>query len=126
MRSLEDKLIDLDGVVDKERIKERYLPLKDALKQVENQLATLEKPSNHLKDAEIQKVLYGMAHMGDLYTSFNPIQKKQFLKFFIEKVYLDKVRGIVDIKLIPEFEELISGDLVRISSNWLPRVDSNH
>lgn len=111
-----------DAVIDKERIRMKYKPLKVELSQVEEQLNKLNKPSNNLEDsAEIEKAIEGMKRIEDLYVNFKPLQKKQFLKFFIKKAFVDtEEEKVVQYELVPEFEDLISRDLVRISSNWLP------
>ena len=117
----------LDGVVDKERLEQRYLPLKEEMRQVEQNLLSLGKPSNNLKDDEIDKIITGLRQLGEIYKVLDVARRKQFLRFFIKKAFVDsKESKIVNFELVPEFEMLLSRDLVRISSNWLPRVDSNH
>ncbi|KKR23846.1 MAG: Resolvase domain-containing protein [Candidatus Yanofskybacteria bacterium GW2011_GWD2_39_48] len=126
MKVIEDKLFAGDALIDTDRIKDRYKPLKDELKHVDDQIRELDKPSTNLKDSEIEKIINGMRRIGDLYDAMEKSQRKQFLRFFISKAFLEKERIITNFELVPEFEALISRDLVRIRSNWLPRVDSNH
>ena len=128
MSKLEDKLIFWDdSSVDKERLERKYAPLKVELKQIDGQLKELDRPSNNLKKSEIDKIIWGMGRLGEIYEALDKPQRKQFLKFFIKKVYIDcSENKIVDFELVPELEALLSQDSVRISSNWLPRVDSNH
>ncbi len=126
MRVIEDKMFSGDELVDIDRLKERYKPLKEELKQVEAQIKDLDKPSTNLKDSEIEKIINGLRHIGNLYDAMNKQQRKQFLRFFISKAFLEKERIITSFEFVPEFEALVSRDLVRIRSNWLPRVDSNH
>ncbi len=127
MRLIEDKLFSLDGVVDKERLEQRYLPLKEEMKQVEQNLLGLGKSSNNLKDNEIDKIITGLQQLGEIYKVLDMARRKQFIRFFIKKAFVDsKESKVVNFELVPEFEMLLSRDLVRISSDWLPRVDSNH
>ena len=128
MSKLEDVLLFETGdSVDKERVKQKYESLKVDLQQIEKQLKELEKPSSNFKSNEIDKIIYGMGRMGEVYKALDKTQRKQFLKFFIKKVFVDCSEGkIRNYELVEEFETLLSRDLVRISSNWLPRVDSNH
>lgn len=128
MSKIEDRLIfDSVGSIDKERVEQKYALLKEEMKQVENQLKEIDKPSSNLKSGEIEKIIWGMGRMGEIYQALNITQKKQFLKFFIKKVFVDcSENRIKDYELVEEFKTLLSGDLARISSNWLPRVDSNH
>ncbi len=127
MSKLEDKLLFEDNLIDKERIESKYKPLKQELKQIEKQVKELSKPSNNLNDSEIDKIIWGFSQIGKLYKALSDTEKKQFLHYFIKKVYVDcKESKIVNVELVEDFETLISRDFVRISSNWLPRVDSNH
>ena len=128
MSKIEDRLIfDSTDSIDKERLEQKYVFLKDELKQVETQLKGLDGASNSLKPAEIDKILWGMSRMGEIYEALDISKKKEFLKFFIKKVFVDcSENKIKNYELVDEFETLLSRDLVRISFNWLPRVDSNH
>jgi len=123
MKQLEDKMFGGDDLVDSERLKERYKPLKEELKQVDEQIAQMDKPSTTLKDSEIEKIIKGMKNIGELYDAMTKVQQKQFLRFFIAKAFLEKERLITSFEYVPEFKALISRDLVRIKSNWLPLVD---
>ena len=127
MRLIEDKMFSLSDLVDDDRLKQRYIPLKEEMRQLDLQLELLNRPSSNLKDSEIEKVMTGLEELGEIYKAFNPKQKKQFIRFFIKKAFIScEEDKIVNYELVPEFETLLSRDLVRISSNWLPRVDSNH
>ena len=125
MKVLEDKMFGGDELVDFSRIKSRYQPLKEGLKQVEEQIKALDKPSTNLKDSEIEKIINGLRHIGDLCDAMNTLQKKQFLRFFISKAFLEKERIITNFEFVPEFETLVTRDLVRIRANWLPRLDNS-
>jgi site-specific DNA recombinase len=127
MRKLEDKLLFQDeGSIDKERLEAMYEPMKKEMKQVEEQLKALDTPSSNLKDADVEKVIKGLGQMGDIYKALTKNQKKQFLKYFVRKVFVDcSENKIADYELVPEFETVLSKDLVRIKFNWLPRLDSN-
>ncbi|EKE00318.1 MAG: hypothetical protein ACD_22C00047G0004 [uncultured bacterium] len=127
MNKLEDKLLfgDSNGVA-KERVQQKYEPLKEQMAQIDSQLAALDRPSNSLKTAEIDRIIWGMGRMGEVYEALDPSQRKQFLKFFIKKVYIDcSENKIKNYDLVEEFETLLSRDLVRISSNWLENRNSN-
>lgn len=127
MKILEDQMLFNATGIDKHRLEEKYVPLKNEMKQVEDQLKLLERPANDLKDSEIEKVISGLGKLNVIYSTLNALQKKQFLKYFIRKVFVDITeKKVVQYDLVPEFEALISGNFVRISFNWLPRVDSNH
>lgn len=123
MSKLEDKLLfDDENSVDKERIKQKYASLKKELNQVEKQLKEVAAPSNKLNSTEIDKIIYGLGRLHEIYEVLNKTQRKQFLKFFIKKVFVDcSENKIKDFELVEEFETLISRDLVRISFYWLPR-----
>ncbi|MBD3365888.1 hypothetical protein GF360_00940 [candidate division WWE3 bacterium] len=128
MSKIEDKLWFDDNIekLEKDRLEGKYKPLKEEMNQINEQLKELNKPSKNLKDSEIERVVEGMGRMGDIYEVLNKKQKKQFLKFFIRKAYVDcEESRIVNYELVPEFKTLLSRDLVRISSNWLPGLDSN-
>ncbi len=126
MRVIEDKMFSGDELVDSERLKGRYQPLKDELRIVEGQIKDLDKPSTNLKDSEIEKIIKGLRNIGDLYDAMTKPQRKQFIRFFISKAFLEKERVVTSFEFVPEFEALVTRDLVRIRANWLPRVDSNH
>jgi site-specific DNA recombinase len=127
MSKLEDKLLfGNDKTLDVERIRQKYEPLKLEMKQLEAQLKGLRQPSDNIKTGEIDKVIWGLGRMGDVYGALDAPQRKQFLKYFIKKVFVDcSENKIKNYELVEEFEALLSRDLVRITSNWLPRVDSN-
>ncbi len=126
MKKLEDKMLFNDTSIDKDRLNAQYEPLKKELAQVDDQLKLLEKPSSNLKDSEIEKVVWGLGQLGRIYEVLPKSQKKQFLRYFITKVFVDCAEDkIVQYELVPEFEALVSGNLVRISSYWLPGLDSN-
>ena len=57
-----------------------------------------------------------MGRMGMIYGALTKEQRKPFLRYFIRKVFIDiKAKKIVDYELVPEFETLLSRDMVRIS-----------
>lgn len=128
MRIIEDKMLFSDkSAIDKSRLQARYEPLKEEMAQLEHQLKNLNKPSSHIKDNDIEKVLLGLTRLGDIYVALGKNHRKQLLRFFIKKAFVDcESNKITNYELVPEFETLISRDFVRISFYWLPRVDSNH
>ena len=127
MSKLEDQIIFGElPQIDKGRLDTKYQELKQQMEQVEKSLKNLEKPSNNLTNAEVDKIIWGLQHLEELYSALITPQKKQFLKFFITKVYVNCENSeIVDYDLVEEFEILLSRDLVRISFYWLRRQDSN-
>lgn len=127
MNKIEDKLLfNEKNLIDKERVEKKYKKFKEELKQVEKQLADLGKPSNNLTNSEVDRIIWGMGRMKEIYLALDKPDKKRFLKFFIKKIFIDPAENkIKDYELVKEFEMLISKDLVRITSNWLPRLDSN-
>ncbi len=65
-----------------------------------------------------------MKRLPELYDAFTKKERKQFLKWFTEKILI-KDKRIVDITYTPGFKALVDRDIVRISETWLPGEDSN-
>ena len=117
MDRLEDQII--EGVIDKERINRKYVPLKEELQQVEAQVEHYQKPSAHIKHKDIDRIIEVMGTIGKLYGAFTKKQKKQFLKHFINKIWVNDEREICKLDWTEPFEILLSHDLVRIRDKWL-------
>ena len=123
MDRLEDQII--EGIIDKERINHKYIPLKEELRQIEAQIERYQTPSVSIKHEDIDKIIEVMGTIGELYEAFNNKQKKQFLKHFINKIWINDEREICKLDWTEPFEILLSRDLVRIRDKWLRGWDSN-
>lgn len=117
MDKLEDQLI--GELMSKERIKEKYLPLKNELKAVEGEIAKLSRPSVNLDEKKIDTIIAFLKQLPKLYRAFNKEEKKDFLSWFVEKIWIND-RKIADIDYTPAFDVVIRRDMVRISDVWLP------
>ncbi len=122
MDKLEDQMI--SDLISRERIEQKYIPLKDELKSVEGNLAKLKRPSANLDQKKIDTIIEFLRDLPKLYKAFNKQERKQFLKWFITKIWIDN-KKIVEITHTEAFQALIDMDLVRIRELWLPREDSN-
>ena len=122
MDNLEDKMI--ADLVSQDRIKQKYIPLRDELKSIEADLAKLKRPSANLDDKKIETIISFLRDMPKLWKAFNLREKKQFMRWFVKTVWVQKKR-IVGIDYTNGFQACVDRDLVRIKNDWLPRQDSN-
>lgn len=122
MDKLEDEII--TELIPKDRLKEKYIPLRDELATVEGQIAKLQRPSANLDQKKIDTIVSFMEKLPVLYQSFTKKQKKLFLRWFVKEIWI-KDKKIQKVTYTESFEGLISLEMVRISDAWLPIVDSN-
>lgn len=122
MNKLEDQMI--AELIPKERLEPKYVPLRDELKAVEASIAKLKRPSANLDDKKIETILKFLKQLPKLWKAFNKQEKKQFLKWFVEKIWIQDKR-IVEITYTEAFQACINRDMVRIRNVWLPSLDSN-
>ncbi len=118
---LEDQLI--SELVPKERIEPKYVPLREELKAVEGKIAKLKRPSANLDEQKIDTIINTLKDLPALYKSFTKNERKQFLKWFIQKIWI-KNKKIIDITYTEAFQACIDMDLVRIRELWLRLMDS--
>jgi hypothetical protein len=123
MSNMEDQMI--ADLIPKERIEQKYIPLRDELKAIEADLAKLKRPSANLDDKKIETIISFLRDMPKLWRAFNPQEKKQFMRWFVKTVWV-KSKKIVKIDYTDGFQACIDRNLVRIRNLWLPRVDSDH
>ena len=120
MDKLEDEII--AEVIPRERIDQKYIPLRDELQVIEGEIAKLQRPAANLDEKKIDTILGFMGRLPELWRSFNRQEKKQFLKWFVEKVWI-KEKKIVDIAYTEAFQAFMDMDLVRIRTLWLALVN---
>lgn len=118
MDKLEDQMI--GDLIPRERLEQKYIPLREELKSIEADIAKLKRPSANLDDKTIETIISFLSDFPKLWSAFNPQEKKQFLKWFIQKIWI-KNRRIVKIDYTEAFQACIDRDMVRIKSLWLPR-----
>lgn len=117
MDKLEDEMI--AEIIPRERIDQKYIPLRDELQTIEGEISKLQRPSANLDEKKIDTILGFMGRLPELWRSFNKQEKKQFLKWFVEKVWIKK-KKVVDITYTEAFQAFVDMDLVRIRTLWLP------
>lgn len=122
MDSLEDQMI--AKIIPQQRIDRKYVPLREELKAVEGKISKLKKPSANLDQKKIDIIIEFLQKLPKLYKAFSPKQRKQFLKWFVKKIWISE-KKIQKITYTEPFQALISLDLVRISDLWLRGQDSN-
>lgn len=122
MDALEDQMF--AKIVPQDRIEQKYVPLRDELKAIEADLAKLKRPSANLDDKKIEVIISFLRDMPKLWGAFNPQEKKQFMRWFVKTVWVQK-KQLVGIDYTDGFQDCIDRDLVRIKMNWLPGEDSN-
>lgn len=91
---------------------------------VNSQVAELKKPSSQLTDRDVDRIIEVLGMLDKLYESLNFHQKRQFLRHFIQKIWV-KDKKIADIEHPEAFKILLERDLVRIRDMWLANQDSN-
>ncbi len=116
MDKLEDQL--LAEIIPKERIAKKYEPLKDELLSIDNELEKLKKPSANLDEKKADAIIAFLRKLPELYKAFTDNERKEFLKWFVEKIWIDEGK-ITKIDYTPGLTALIKRDLVRISDTWL-------
>lgn len=117
MDKLEDQII--GETIAKERIQQKYIPLKDELKVVEGEIARFNRPSVNLDEKKIDTIIAFLKQLPKLYKAFTQEEKKDFLSWFVEKIWIND-RKITDIDYTPAFDVIRRRDMVRISEFWLP------
>lgn len=118
MDKLEDQMI--SDLVPRDRIEPKYVPLREELKSIEGEIAKLKRPSANLDEKKIDTIIAFLQDLPKLWSAFQPEEKKQFLKWFVEKVWVQN-RVVVGIDHTEAFQVCIDQDLVRIKSVWLGR-----
>jgi len=120
MDSLEDQMI--AKTIPQERIDKKYIPLRDELKSIEADLVKLKKPSANLTDKKIETIIKFLRELPKLYKAFNKKERKQFLRWFVEKVWI-KDKKLDGFDHTEPFKVLTDLRLVRITDLWLARWD---
>jgi hypothetical protein len=117
MDKLEDQII--GETIAKERIQQKYIPLKDELKVVEGELARFNRPSVNLDEKKIDTIIAFLKQLPKLYKAFTQEEKKDFLSWFVSKIWINDHKT-TDIDYTPAFDVIRRRDMVRISEFWLP------
>lgn len=86
MDKLEDQMV--SGVIPEERVKAKYVPLRDELKGVEVQIEKLSRPSANLDEKKVEKIVAYLKQLPKLYDAFTPQERRQFLGWFVSKVHV--------------------------------------
>ena len=115
MSKLEELL--LEGIIAKERVVEKYQPLKDELDAMENQIEQNKISGRKLKKEDIDKIVGFLKTPGNTYLRLPEPKKKLFLKLLISKILI-KNKEISKIIYTPVFQMIADKDLVRISTEW--------
>ena len=107
---------------------EKYLSLSSRyeadIKTIDDELAKLTIDKSE-KIKELDKLLRLAENIGMAYKEATPAQKRNYLTMFFKKFDVSKGK-IVKYHLTNEIKELIENGSVRVRTNGLPRVDSNH
>jgi len=96
--------------------------LRDEFKSIEADLVKLKKPSANLTDKKIETIIKFLRELPKLYKAFNKKEKKQFLRWFIEKVWI-KDKKLDGFDHTEPFKVLTDLRLVRITDLWLPEPE---
>lgn len=119
-----DKLEDLilEDIMDKKRILEKYLKLKEELESLENQISQFKCSGKKLKKEDIGKILSFVQSLDKIFVSLDQTKKKLFLKLLISKIFV-RDKNISSVTYTPTFQMIVDKSLVRIRCNWLPVRD---
>lgn len=118
---LEDNL--LDATIDKETFKRKHEEINFEIQTLENESANIENNRGFDLDL-VTQVLNIDDNLYETYQNAVFEAKKQYLSIFFERieVFDKKVRKVT---YAPLFQHLLDAEKVTVSSNWLPRLDSN-
>lgn len=92
------------------------------MKTVEGEIAKLSRPSVNLDEKKIDTIIAFLKQLPKLYKAFNKEEKKDFLSWFVEKIWIND-RKIADIDYTLAFDVIIRRDMVRISDVLLSMID---
>jgi site-specific DNA recombinase len=115
MSRLEDYL--LEGIIEEDRLTIKYRQLKEELRTVCQEIARMKNPREKLTRNDIDQMVKFLSNLDSIYQGLNKIQKKQFLKLLIDKIWI-KDRKIHKLTYTETFQSIIEKDLVRISTEW--------
>ena len=118
---LEDALV--DQVVDRETFKRKHSELTVDLQNRESELATIENQGGFDIDATIA-ILDLVNNIKETFANANFEAKRHYLSMFFERIEV-RDKKIAKVIYTPLFQSLIEAKTVRITTNLLPREDSN-
>lgn len=118
---LEDSL--LDGTIDKEMFKRKHAEINIEIQGYENDMANIENQRGF--DVDLATEVLDLDN--NLYETYQKAvfeAKRHYLSIFFDKieVYDKKIRKVT---YAPLFQKLLDAEKVTVSTNWLPREDSN-
>ena len=118
---LEDKL--LDKTIDGDTFKRKHMELQAQINAVETQISELEQ-RRQLDVDFVAEVLRFTQNIHKSYQKAPDFLKRHYLRFFFEKFYV-KDKQIVRTVYSPIFDALQRENAVILTSDLLPRLDSN-
>ncbi|MFA5136024.1 MAG: recombinase family protein [Patescibacteria group bacterium] len=119
--TLEDNL--LDQTIDKETFKRKHNEIEVQIQNLENEIATIENQSGFDIDV-ISEVLNLTRNIYETYNRANFEAKKHYLSIFFERIEV-KNKEISNVTYTQLFNNLRATAKVRVTPNWLPRLDSD-
>jgi len=119
---LEDSL--LEQTIDKETFKRKHTEITIDIQNRESELATIESQGGFDVDATIA-ILDLVNNIKEAFSNANFEAKRHYLSIFFERIEV-RDKKIAKVIYTPLFQNLIDAHKVRIRTNLLPALDSNH
>ncbi len=121
-----DKLLDqfLDGVVDKKTYEKKNPEYELTVEMLENEISSI-KNSDHFNIDAVLEILNLTKDVAGTFERAHFEAKRYYLSLFFNQININDKGEIVEVKYTEIFENLIKADCVRVTSNLLPREDSD-